>query len=197
MKHEAALKVAESLVGHLRPACVRIEIAGSIRREKFEVKDIEILAIPDLSPLPKPKAEFGKPIPMKYKTALDQLIAKMAADGDIRFGKNGDRLKSFYLGCAGIQVDLFLVLPPATWGVLKVIRTGPADFSHWCVTRKRNGGALPNNFRVQDGAVWEGPLKTKSLIGERLIGFEDETDFLRFLGLDWIEPRDRIARWNT
>ena len=61
MKHADALKVAESLVEHFRPACERIEIKGSLCRLKPEVKDIDLLIVPDLNPLPRPRAEFGKP----------------------------------------------------------------------------------------------------------------------------------------
>jgi DNA polymerase/3'-5' exonuclease PolX len=40
-----ARRIAEELVKILRPACSRVEIAGSIRREKSEVKDIELVAV--------------------------------------------------------------------------------------------------------------------------------------------------------
>lgn len=196
MRHAEALKVAESLAAHFGSVCERIEIAGSIRRLKPEVKDIELLAVPDLTPPPRPKLEFGKPLPIVYKTALDQLIAQMEADHAIIMEKGGDRYKKFYLKPFSISVDLFLVHPPATWGVQKVIRTGPYDFSHWVVTRRRHGGALPNGYRVQDGAVWEGERHVRDLVGQTLIGFEEEKDFLEFLGLGWIEPQDRVARWK-
>ena len=38
--------VAERLVEQLRPYCERIQIAGSIRRRKWAVGDIELLCIP-------------------------------------------------------------------------------------------------------------------------------------------------------
>lgn len=197
MKHDVALKSAEALMEYLRPACTRIEIAGSIRREKPEVKDIEIVAIPDLSiVVPRARPEFGMPIPPVHKTMMDKLVADGIERGDFRLepgypykDKNGDRMKSFYLNYAGIQCDLFLVLPPATWGVQMLIRTGSADFSHWCVTRKSHGGTLPNGYRVKDGAVWNRATGTP-------IGFDDEREFMEFLGLGWIEPRDRLARWG-
>ena len=46
MKYEEALKIAEEVKALLAPHCLRIEIAGSIRRKKPEVKDIEIVAYP-------------------------------------------------------------------------------------------------------------------------------------------------------
>lgn len=41
-----ALKIAEAVLKELGPHCERIAIAGSVRRRKPEVKDIEIVAIP-------------------------------------------------------------------------------------------------------------------------------------------------------
>lgn len=46
MKYEDAILIAERVKAELEPHCERIEIAGSIRRKKPEVKDIEIVAIP-------------------------------------------------------------------------------------------------------------------------------------------------------
>jgi DNA polymerase/3'-5' exonuclease PolX len=208
MKHDVALKAAEALVKHLRPACVRIEIAGSIRREKPEVKDIEILAVPDLTPVARVKPEFGKPIPPVHKTLLDKLVTEMENEGDIRLEANGDRLKKLYLNYAGIKVDLFISIPPSEWGVQMVIRTGPSDFSHWCVTRRNNGGALLNSYFVKHQVVWieneitkhevpEDPNKSVAVLSEQNhLSMPEESDFLKFLDLEWIEPRERVARWT-
>ena len=51
MKHAEAKAIAEKYLLQLRPFSRRIEIAGSIRREKPEVKDIEIVMIRDTSKL--------------------------------------------------------------------------------------------------------------------------------------------------
>jgi len=189
MKHADALKVAESLVEHFRPACERIEIKGSLCRLKSDVKDIDLLIVPDLSPLPRPRAEFGMPLPIVHKTMLDKMIAEMQADGAIRLEKVGDHSKKFYLKYAGISVEMYLVLPPATWGVRSVIRTGPADFSHWMVTKKMHGGALPDTYYVKDGAVWDRTFEMK---------FEtpEEIYYFKLCGLGWIEPSERVARWK-
>lgn len=196
MQHELALEVAQKLVELFQPACERIEIKGSLARLKLDVHDIDLVVIPDLTPLPLPRAEFGKPVPKVYKTKLDQLIGQMVEDGMIRLDKDGDRLKRFQVREPFIAVDVSIVLPPATWGVLSLIRTGPADFGHWVVTRRKSGGALPDGYRVQNGAVWKGTKEVKDLAGQTPIGFESETDFLSFLGLGWVEPKDRVAKWS-
>lgn len=196
MIHAEALKVAERLIELFQPACERIEIKGSLVRLKPDVKDIDLLLVPDLSPLPLPRAEFGKPVPPVYKTRLDQLLGQMVEDKVIVMEKSGDRLKRFKVMNPFVAVELYSVLPPETWGVKSVIRTGPKDFSHWVVTRKRSGGALPNGYRVQHGAVYQGVTEAKDLSGETPIGFETELDFLNFLGLGWVEPKDRVANWS-
>ncbi len=207
MKHDVALKVAEALVEHLRPVCTRIEIAGSIRRLKPEVKDIEIVCIPDLTITPKrAPLEFGKPIPPSYKTELDQLIAQMG--DDVSLDLNGDRMKKLFLRYAGIKCDLFINLPPAEWGVQLAIRTGSADFSHWLVTNRKYGGALPDGYFVKHQVVWDAgkirkavmpddPNKAlKLLTEENHLPMAEEAEFLGFCGLGWIEPREREAKWR-
>ncbi|MFW6195585.1 MAG: hypothetical protein ACOC5M_03575, partial [Chloroflexota bacterium] len=48
MPWEFAKRVGEEIADLLSPYCQRIAIAGSIRRKKEWVKDIEILAVPDV-----------------------------------------------------------------------------------------------------------------------------------------------------
>jgi DNA polymerase/3'-5' exonuclease PolX len=91
-----------------------------------------------------------------------------------------------------IKLDLFIVLPPAQWGVLFAIRTGPADFSHWIVTKRSAGGRLPSNCRVRDGQVFRNGLP---------LPMPEEADFLRLLELEGLAPAEREARipltWGT
>jgi hypothetical protein len=55
MNYDAALAIAERLKADLAPYCTRIEIAGSVRRQRPQVKDVEICAIP----LQEPSDLFG------------------------------------------------------------------------------------------------------------------------------------------
>jgi hypothetical protein len=120
----------------------------------------------------------------------------MQGEEALVFKKSGDRYKQLWLKYAGIAVDLFLVLPPAQWGVQAVIRTGPAEFSHWMVTKKSKGGALPDGYIVEDGVVGKRVFSLKGEVRGNAISMPEEIDFLNFCGLGWIEPKDRVARWQ-
>jgi hypothetical protein len=69
-----------------------------------------------------------------------------------------------------------------------LIRTGPAEFSHWIVTPRMRGGGLPNGYCVVDGRV-------VSNNNHDYIPCAEEIDFLRFCRLAWIEPSQRRPMW--
>jgi DNA polymerase/3'-5' exonuclease PolX len=177
MRHAEALRIAERIRDELLPECERIEIAGSIRRDKPEVKDIELVAVP------------------KTRTIQDMLGYEVLISALERYqwsllgtlAKNGPRYKKI-LTYEGITLDLFIVLPPAQFGVIYTIRTGPAEFSQWCVTPRRQGGGLPSDSKVSDGRVLR--------YGEP-IPMAEEIDFLRYVGFaDGISPEKREANWR-
>jgi hypothetical protein len=221
MKYKDALSAAHWMINYLRPSCLGassheqgISIAGSLRRgvEK-DYSEIDLVMIPDLTVLPFPRPEFGRPVPKVYPTKLDKLLGELQEAGRLYFEANGPRATRFNIhgeGFPEIKFDLYIVRPPATWGVQLLIRTGPEDFGHWIVTRRSGsahsnkfgrvrGGALPDGYRVQAGAVWEGEEKEKEseLLQKTPIGFDTEESFLSWLGLDWLEPGDRVARWGS
>jgi hypothetical protein len=189
MEYDKALPLAERLLDLLAPGCKRIEIACGIRRQKPDPHDIELVAIPDLRP---PHLTFGCP---SYPTIIDAILASLVRGDEedflIHLSLNGPKFKQFAISQDGgqhwlIKVDLFLATPPVDWGVLYLIRTGPADFSHWIVTSRSQGGGLPNGARVIDGRI---------LLGCDYIPCPEEIDFLHFCKLAWIEPSRRFPMW--
>jgi DNA polymerase/3'-5' exonuclease PolX len=180
MEHQQALKIASDLVELFTPYCERVAIAGSVRRQKPEVKDLEIVAVPHMIP-----EQIGMFTGLDFPDEPSPLVSALddALIGLGRFIKNGQRYKQIVLN-DGINLDLFLVLPPAQWGVLYTIRTGPSDFSKWIVTPRKYSGALPSDSSVKDGAVHH---------NGKIILMPEEIDFLNFLELGWIEPKDRVV----
>lgn len=184
-----AKSIADELVERLRRGCVQIEVAGSIRRRSKWVHDIEIVA--------EPWMEIGLATDLlgeataTYHSRLDDVLADLHEEQVLRAfpgAKHGERFRQFAVAPLGIKVDLFVVRPPAQWGSILAIRTGPAHYSHWLVTPKRQGGAMPSYLRQRDGGLYD---------GDELILTPTETDFFRALGIEPAPaPWERQPAWR-
>ena len=82
------------------------------------------------------------------------------------------------------SIDIFIVFPPAQYGAIQAIRTGPSDFARLCVTPKARGGAMPYGMKQADGSLWRdgGVVETAT-----------EEDWFRELGLPCWPPGRRSA----
>jgi DNA polymerase/3'-5' exonuclease PolX len=97
-------------------------------------------------------------------------------------------MKQFAVAPTGIKLDLFIVQPPAQWGAILAIRTGPAHYSHWLVTQRKQGGAMPSYLRQRDGALWD---------GDELVPTPTEASYFAALGIDTVpDPWDRHPSWS-
>jgi DNA polymerase/3'-5' exonuclease PolX len=164
-----AREVANQLVEQMAPACKRIEVAGSIRRCRLEIGDIEIVAIPTVG---------------MYDLTDSWLSSGVIRHTDPR--RWGSRLRSFRLAVKGleddVQVDLFLQPDPATWGVNMMIRTGSADFSRRMVTKRSAGGFMPDCYQVREARVWA---------GARLLDTPEEEVIFHTWGMAYVVPPQR------
>lgn len=180
--------IAEHFCTLLEPACKRIQIAGSVRRRKLQVDDVELVAEPLIVPV---FDLFGEQV--GERNLLNELLDVYKANGrlslDDQVRRDGLRYKRFVHTeeARAISVDLFIVTPPAQWGVIMALRTGPALYSKWLVTQRSKGGALHDDSYVRDGAVWYD--------GEPL-PMPEEVDFFTFLGVPSLPPTDRQAPWR-
>jgi DNA polymerase/3'-5' exonuclease PolX len=179
-----AEQVASEILHQLLPTVIRAEVAGSIRRRKADIGDIEIVCVPRMETVQT--GLFGDP---EEVNLLEGLISEMCSSSRMGYrldagGRmcNGPRHKS--LDYHGYALDLFSVLPPAQWGVILAIRTGSADFSHRLVTHRHQGGMLPEWARVKDGAIYHRD--------GTLIPTPEETDVFRVLGIDYLAPEARV-----
>jgi DNA polymerase/3'-5' exonuclease PolX len=188
--HAEAWRTAVDLKEALAPACERVEIAGSLRRGKPEVHDIEIVAVPKTET--RPDGLFGEVQGDLLEECVAGLLAHeriearaigiKRADGSIEIqNKLGWAFKA--LVYHGIAVDLFVVRPPASWGVIFGLRTGPGDWNIELVTRCKEVGR-----RVAGGQVEAWHSASSSWV---VVPTPEEADFFRSIGQPWVEPADR------
>jgi DNA polymerase/3'-5' exonuclease PolX len=168
----------------LRGSCLRLEVAGSIRRGRPDIGDLELVAIPRVEETDA--GLFGDQV-----ETIDQLAVRvdaLLAAGVFahRLDKNGRQAygpRYKRLTYRGIGLDLFVTTPTA-WGVIFLIRTGPHEFSQKLVTTRRQGGWMPNHLQVADGYL-------QDRTSHDVIDTPEEIDVFRALSLPWLEPSQR------
>lgn len=176
---ERAQWIAGQLVGLVEDACTRLEIVGSIRRERSVVHDIELCCEPRFRSIPSDDL-FADTI--VEENMLEARTWALLQDGMFIPDRWGMRLKRFLY--QGVSCELFIMLPPSQWGMGMLIRTGPAEYSKALVTPyEQRGKWLPPGHRVHDLGLY-GP-------GNVLIPTPEETDVYAALGIPYRKPQDR------
>ena len=98
---ERAEKIAEAVVKRLAPYCKKIQVAGSIRRRRPRVNDIDLVLIP---------------------SDIWDLRHEIMGLGQVR--KNGNKIMQVMV--SGTQADIYFA-DEQTWATLLLIRTGSAE----------------------------------------------------------------------
>jgi hypothetical protein len=211
VKRQYALQIGNYLVNRLTPFCLpgRCVIAGGTRRGKVDVHDLEIVCEPDMNQRVRPI--FGVRRDWMPAHRLGMELIDLETQDFLFFKQGQDKNRKYWINLAkfglpeseGFMLDLFIVTPPAQFGVQLVIRTGPGsdddNFSKWIVTTQAMGGALPNGYCVKNGAVWFADQigeKGNPKNGEKPLSMPTEESFLDFLGIT-AEPMDRHALWSS
>lgn len=190
MKLTDAQVIAKWLCAYLAPSCERVAVAGSIRRQCEEVKDVELVVIPKFSLRTEtvPPADlFSKEVVREVKVSL--LIEALGNIPNMTWIKPGTKeiiewpLKTNakylrgYIPSKELKVDIFLATPE-NWGLIFTIRTGSERYSHktlalkWC--------------RLGYHSV-KGMLTKKG----KQVPVREEMDLFNLLNLPFIEPRLR------
>jgi DNA polymerase/3'-5' exonuclease PolX len=166
MDRLAALVIAEKSRAALAPYCHRIEIAGSLRRGKPEVKDIELVAIPKAIPT----GLFGDE--MITDPDLCAAVNQWPAVKGTPQGKYTQRQLP-----EGIVLDLFMA-DVENWGLIFAIRTGSAGFSHHVLAT----GWVKAGYTSRQGYLYR---------REQRITVREENDLFTLLGIPWVQPEAR------
>lgn len=172
-----ALKEAESmaseLIEYLRPLCQRIEVAGSVRRLKNYVNDIEIVLIP--RPI---QGLFGD---LEYSASQIREALQQKGFEIVKGGVDYIQAKSR----TGVLFNIFIT-DPDRWGCVFTIRTGSAAFTRRLVTTRNEGGVKPNHLAFVGGRIADISQ------GGKFLDTPEEKDVFDTLGLPWVKPWERF-----
>lgn len=170
--YNTVFPIARRIVTTLAPHCERIELAGSLRRDRDMIGDIEIVAL---------SAPVTNLVGDVIGTELDRFFAQHT----VAFTKNGDRYKQFPYG--SFVVELWLPTSAAHWGCIFQIRTGSHDFNMWI--QRQVAPAAGVMFR--GGRLYKRLKSGGREVRGALLETPQETDVFDALGLPFIPPEHR------
>lgn len=183
-----ALAVVRVMLPWLRPLCVRVVIAGSLRRGKAEVGDIEVLYIPRLIDVRDESDLFGR---TKKASAVDVDLARRHAAGE--FAKRlkctgaisawGPEMKHAVHESSGVPVDFFAAAAD-TWACNLVCRTGSAASNTTIAARALDRGWTWHPTGTGFERV-SGPDRG------RIAAMHSEEEIFQFVGLEYLQPEQR------
>jgi DNA polymerase (family 10) len=179
---EAASIVALDLGLRLSSSCEQIAIAGSIRRRKPLVGDVEIIYVSKIAKIRDPGDLFGL---TQQILEAEIAIERLEHDGIIEKrilpkGRTayGSMNKLMVHVPSGIPVDLFRTTQQAWWNYL-VCRTGPSA----------------SNIRISQAAIARGMSWTSNSAGFRkgseCIAVYSEQEVFETVGLPFLPPHER------
>lgn len=179
MELQQAQLIAGNVKTCIEPSASRVEVAGSIRRLKPQVKDVEIVAIVhDYDMLYRDLLNVGRFI----KPSVPDVV-------DWQF-KPGAKYVRMLLH-EGVKLDLFIA-SPENWGPLYMMRTGGATGPDG----NAFNGFVPGMFsrwkKLSDGGKMEGCMPARP-DGTQVL-CPEEQDFFDLLGMNFVPPEERVDK---
>lgn len=188
-----AKAAADRIVEILWPYTNQIDIAGSIRREKAEVKDIEIVCIPERKFIKTDLfgGGFEKVTPEFTQSFLDITTEVIKGNTEGRYMQV--KIKG------GFVVDLFMPAPADYYRQL-AMRTGSAEYSSFIIAGgwRRQGWCGVNSIglrRISDCIqLSDNSWKCMNLDGELPPVWKNEQQFFDWINVKWIHPKFREVK---
>ena len=177
----AALAVARDLCGILSPVTERLIVAGSLRRRKPDVGDVEIVYIPHTE---------KRPVDLFRDADADlasDMLDSMLRDGILT--KRPNALGCNIWGCknklaihkaTGIPIDFFAA-NETSWYNYLVCRTGPTALNTRIASSAQAQGYQWNPYSCGFTCLKTGTIHI----------VESEKDVFEFVGLQYLEPWER------
>jgi len=194
MKLIEAKKIADNIVKLLETYCNKIDIAGSIRREKENVGDIEICCVPKVEVL---KDMFGWNEGIIRKIEFSNTVNNL---GKVIKGNTAGKYMQIELP-EGVNLDLFM---PDDFDYYRqyAIRTGAADYSAKVIAsgwRKIGWCGSDKGLRKMSDCVEskspDGKSKWKcvEMDAELPPVFKSEEDFFNWINVKMPHPSQRVV----
>lgn len=193
MNLATAQQYATQILAWLKPFCERIEIAGSVRRQRPICNDIDLVVIPKFS---APSTDlFGSAAGARTNHLHAMLVnyvhdARQSAcahpDAETlprwQSGETNPEGANFILQLPRCQLDIY-VATQANWGSKLLQRTGSKEHNIWLASRAQRHGC---RWELDRGIVEIGSADhIGTCVGAR------EEDIYGFLNLRFIPPANR------
>lgn len=170
MKLARAIAIGLKISEQLAPMCEKIEIAGSIRRARPEVGDLDLVILP----------QPGQLAAIKARCASKCAVVRDGEQNCIYRLTLSDRTE--------FQIDVFFARPavadllnvaPGNFGTLLLCRTGSKEHNIFLVEHAKRCGLRWNPYRGVINPANE------------VIASETEADIFQALELPFIKPEER------
>lgn len=173
-----AWKVAERLRERLAATCIHFEVAGSLRRQKPTVGDVDIVCVPVLEEPPGMLPGLGHAEPVSFTREVDAIVA--GSNGAISYEVNGEAIKRLIIRLKDgtrVMADIYFTRDLEQFPALLLIRTGSA----------RHNAYLSGLARDQGMQLGSDGLKR----GDQRVHCATEAEIFEHLGLGYREPHMR------
>ncbi len=193
MKLHEAMTIAERIQRELAGFCQKCDIAGSIRRGRPEVNDVDLVILPKA---PVQGISFVQAIKDRCKQRC-----RVTTDGDQNFicamrlkDKSEFQLDIFF---AHNGTDDMFAPKPTNYGSLLLCRTGSKDHNkRLCGIAKQRDMKWSPYEGLLAGGEWVFKGQEDEYIGGQVIASETEEQIFEALGLKWIPPVLREVDFN-
>jgi DNA polymerase (family 10) len=160
---EFALVAGRKAASAIDPLVSRLAYAGSVRRMRPDVGDVDLLVIP------KPGLSWE---------SIKSAVASVCEDGRV-VGRGGKLTGWVPVDGDAVKLNVFFT-DSESWGAALMFTTGSRKYNVACRAFARKKGLKLNEY-----GVWKGDV--------RLPGSDSEGGICRALGIPWLPPIERIG----
>lgn len=195
---DLASRMANLMIKRLEGRVSRIEVAGSIRRERETVNNIDLVLIPK----PDPQRE-GHVMPFFVRGQMVRLVnGQGSPERSIQFAQvmcrpvPDDSTPTLYvletifnkddLTPEGIRINI-AIASEANWGHCMMYRTGSRTFNEYLAIRANSRGLVWSPFSSNADAP-DGLFDSKTM---QAAAAKTEEEMFKSLKLKFVEPKDR------